>query len=329
MPPPRAARKWIPPAPRFVTPMSAHAVRQLPDGDEWLYEVKFDGYRALLLKKGDLVRIRSRNDKDLTSSYPAVAKAACRMHATTAVVDGELVAVDAAGRPSFQALQHRQAHPGHTIVFYAFDLLHLDGVDVTNQPLAERRALLPAVVKGSGILLSESLGGTVAQITDAVRALGLEGVIAKRKDSRYAAGERSAAWQKLKLDRQQELVVGGYRPGPYGIDALLVGYYEGGMLRFAGKVRAGFTPHLRREVAGDVQRHHAARCPFGDLPTARSSHWGGGVTAEEMAEMQWVKPIAVAQIRFVEWTGDGHLRHAAFLGLRHDKAAKDVRREGP
>ena len=327
MPAPKPPRQRTLAAPRFVTPMAAHVVRQLPDGDAWVYEVKFDGYRALLLKNGALVRIRSRNDKDLTGSYPAVAKAAGRLRATTAVVDGELVAVDAGGRPSFQALQHRQAHPGHTVVFYGFDLLHLDGEDVTGRPLAERRALLPAVLKGSGILLSEALGGTVAQITDAVRALGLEGVIAKRKDSRYAAGERSAAWQKLKLDRQQEFVVGGYRPGPYGIDALLVGYYEDGALRFAGKVRAGFTPHLRREVAGHVQRHHAARCPFGDLPTARSSHWGGGVTAEQMAEMQWLKPVVVAQIRFVEWTGDGHLRHAAFLGLRGDTPASAVRRE--
>jgi bifunctional non-homologous end joining protein LigD len=309
--------------------MAAHVVRQLPDSDAWLYEVKFDGYRALLLKNGDAVRIRSRNDKDLSRNYPAVAKAACRLRATTAVVDGELVAVDAAGRPSFQALQHRQAHPGHTIVFYAFDLLHLDGEDLTGRPLAERRAGLPGLLKGSGILFSESLGGTVAQLTSAVRALGLEGVIAKRKDSRYAAGERSAAWQKLKLDQQQEFVAGGYRPGPHGIDALLVGYYEDGALRFAGKVRAGFTPHLRRDVAAEVKRHHITRCPFGDLPTTKSSHWGGGVTAEQMAEMQWVKPVVVAQVRFVEWTGDGHLRHAAFLGLRTDKAAALVHREMP
>jgi len=327
MPLPKPARQATPTALRFVTPMAAHVVQQLPDSDEWIYEVKFDGYRALLLKNGGAVRIRSRNDKDLTSNYTAVAKAAGRLHATTAVVDGELVAVDATGRPSFQALQHRQAHPGHTVVFYAFDLLHLNGEDLTGRPLAERRAWLPAVLEGSGILFSESLGGTVAQLTSAVRALGLEGVVAKRKDSRYAAGERSDAWQKLKLDQQQEFVVGGYRPGQHGIDALLVGYHEGGALRFAGKIRAGFTPHLRREVAAELRRHHVARCPFGDLPTAKSSHWGGGVTAEQMAEMQWVKPVIVAQIRFVEWTADGHLRHAAFLGVRTDKAARAIIRE--
>jgi bifunctional non-homologous end joining protein LigD len=164
-------------------------------------------------------------------------------------------------------------------------------------------------------------------VIDAVQSLGLEGVIAKRRTSRYTPGERSAAWIKLKLDRQQEFVVGGYRPGPNGVDALLVGYNEGKDLRFAGKVRAGFTPHVRREVHERLRTLHTSRCPFVDLPNSKSSHWGGGVTAEQMREMQWVKPVPVAQIRFVEWTADGHLRHAAFLGLRSDKTARAVRRE--
>jgi DNA ligase D-like protein (predicted ligase) len=307
--------------------MVAQVVQQLPEGDDWVYEVKFDGYRALLIKSPTAVQIRSRNDKDLTARYPDVAAGARRLRGATVVVDGELVAVDASGRPSFQALQHRGTNPGHSVVFYAFDLLHLDGADLTRLPLVKRRTRLPAVLKDSGILLSESLRGTVAQIASAVRGLGLEGVIAKRKDSRYEADQRTGAWLKLKLDRQQELVVGGYRPGPHGVDALLVGYYEGSGLRFAGKVRAGFTPHLRREVHEHLRRLHAARCPFVDLPTTKASHWGGGVTAEQMGEMQWLKPESVAQIRFVEWTADGHLRHAAFLGLRSDKAPLEVRRE--
>jgi bifunctional non-homologous end joining protein LigD len=212
-------------------------------------------------------------------------------------------------------------------VFYAFDLLHLDGTDLTRRPLVERKAALEQVVDASGILLSAALPGTAARVVAAVRTLGLEGVIAKRKDSRYDAGLRSEAWLKLKLELQQEFVVGGYRPGPHGVDALLVGYYEGKALRFAGKVRAGFTPHTRREVAARLAPLHASRCPFADLPNSRASHWGGGVTAEQMDEMQWVRPRLVAQIRFVEWTVDGHLRHAAFLGLRDDKAPADVRRE--
>jgi bifunctional non-homologous end joining protein LigD len=307
--------------------MAARIVHQLPEGDEWLYEVKFDGYRALLMKDGDRVRIRSRNDKDLTAMYPAIAAAAAGLRAAQAIVDGEIVAVDRNGRPSFQALQHRAAHPDHTVAFYAFDLLRLDADDLTARPLTARRAKLPDVVDGSGILMSVDLPGTAAQAIEAVQGLGLEGVIAKQKSSRYVPGERTAAWQKLKLDRQQEFVIGGYRPGANGVDALLVGFYEAGELRFAGKVRAGFTPRLRREVFDELARLHARRCPFVDLPSGRTAHWGGGVTAEQMREMRWLEPRAVAQIRFVEWTGDGHLRHAAFLGLRRDKQAREVRRE--
>jgi bifunctional non-homologous end joining protein LigD len=309
--------------------MAARVVDTLPDGDEWMYEVKFDGYRALLLKDGERVQIRSRNDKDLTRTYPSVAASARRLQAHQVVVDGELVAVDVNGRPSFQALQHRGAHPGHTIVFYAFDLLHLAGEDLTGETLQERRAKLPEVLNDSGVLLSIELPGTPRQVIDAVRSLGLEGVIAKRKTSRYTSGDRNTAWVKLKLDTQQEFVIGGYRPGPNGVDALLVGFYEDKALRFAGKVRAGFTPHVRREVFARLKAMHVDRCPFVDLPNSKASHWGGGVTSEQMSEMQWLKPALVAQVRFVEWTADGHLRHAAFLGLRSDKKASEVRRESP
>ena len=307
--------------------MAARVVDELPSGEDWIYEVKFDGYRALLMKDGARLQIRSRNDKDLTARYPGIAAAAARLRAGQAIVDGEVVAVDRHGRPSFQALQHRGAHPDYTVVFYAFDLLQLEGRDLTGAPLTERREELPRVLDDSGILMSVDLPGTREQVIAAVRSLGLEGVIAKQKTSRYVPGERTAAWRKLKLDRQQEFVVGGYRPGPYGVDALLVGFYDKTRLRFAGKVRAGFTPRLRRDVFDEIAPLRAGRCPFVDLPSSRASHWGGGVTAEQMAEMQWLQPRAVAQIRFVEWTADGHLRHAAFLGLRHDKKARDVIRE--
>lgn len=312
---------------RFVPPMAAEIVDRLPEGDDWMYEVKFDGYRALLIKNGTTVQLRSRNDKDLGAAYPNISAAGRQLHARSAVVDGEVVAVDATGRPSFQALQHRSAHPGHAIAFYAFDLLHLDGEDLAKRTLRERRALLPRVIAGSGVLLSDALTGTASQISAAVRSLGLEGVIAKRWNSRYVPGQRGGTWVKLKLDKQQEFVIGGYRPGPHGVDALLVGFFDGRSLHFAGKVRAGFTPHVRREVFAALEPLQAAACPFVDLPNSKSSHWGGGVTAEQMKEMRWLKPVLVAQIRFVEWTADAHLRHAAFLGLRKDKAAREVRRE--
>lgn len=307
--------------------MHARAVSGLPEGDAWLYEVKLDGYRLIAIKDGDRVQLRSRNNKDLTATYPHVTQAVSKVRAQSAVLDGEIVAVDASGRPSFQALQHRSAHRRHQIVAYAFDLLHLDGEDLTRLPLEQRRAKLPAIVKGSGVLLSEPLAGSAADVIAAVQGLGLEGVIAKRRDSRYDAGVRGDAWLKLKLDRQQEFVVGGYRPNARSIDALLVGYYEGHELHFAGKVRAGFTPHLRALMFDRLQPFRVARCPFVDLPNSRTSHWGTGVTAEEMSEMQWVRPRIVVQIRFVEWTAEGSLRHAAFVGVREDKDARQVRRE--
>jgi DNA ligase D-like protein (predicted ligase) len=312
--------------PTFVQPMAARVVDRLPEGPEWMYEVKFDGYRALILKNGPRVQIRSRNDKDMTAAYPSVTAAARGLNADRATIDGEIVAVDAGGRPSFQALQHRGAHPGHAIAFYAFDIIHLDGVDLYAKPLEERRGRLPHVVGDSGILLSVELPGSAPDVIHAVRSLGLEGVIAKRRSSPYVPGERTSSWQKLKLDNQQELVIGGYRAGPNGVDALLVGFYEGIALHFAGTVRAGFTPHVRRELTAKVRALHSPRCPFVDLPSSKTSHWGGGVTAEQMREMQWLRPSLVAQIRFVEWTAEGHLRHAAFLGLRTDKDARTVTR---
>jgi ATP-dependent DNA ligase len=213
-----------------------------------------------------------------------------------------------------------------TIIFYAFDVLHLNGADLTNRPLEKRRATLPQVVSDSGWVVSQELRGSAAQVVEAVRALGLEGVIAKRRDSTYEPGERSGSWVKLKLDLQQEFVIGGFRPDGPKVDALLVGYYEGNSLQFGAKVRAGFVPRLRRDLFAKLELLKTSRCPFVDLPTGKS-RWGGGVSAEDMRAMRWVQPRLLAQIRFVEWTADGRLRHAVFLGLRNDKRAKEVRRE--
>lgn len=313
--------------PRFIEPMQAKIVSKLPEGNRWLYEVKFDGYRAIGVKGGDHVTIRSRNNKDLTSAYPTVCAAIKRLPVDVVVLDGEVVAVDASGRPSFQALQHRSARSGHQIVYYAFDVLHIDGKDLTRQPLEDRRQLLPRVVKGSGVLLSVELPGSAPEVIKAVGALGLEGVIAKRRDSKYEAGKRTGAWVKLKLDRQQEFVVGGFRPLVRSVDALLVGYYEGRKLHFAGKVRAGMTPRIRAQLFDLLKPLQAQKCPFVDLPNSKSSHWGTGVTAEEMHEMTWVQPKTVVQIRFVEWTAEGNLRHAAYVARRTDQSPALVRRE--
>ena len=309
--------------------MAAQLVQNLPEGEEWLYEVKWDGYRALLIKDSERIQIRSRNDKDLTSMYPGVAAAAARLVPRQVTLDGEIVALAADGRPSFQALQHRGTHADHQIVYYAFDVLHLDARDLTTQPLTDRRAHLPELIRGSRELrISQELPGSATDVAQAVRSSGIEGVIAKRRDSVYQAGERSNDWVKLKLDRQQEFVVGGYRPdGETRVDALLVGVYVDGKLMFAGKIRSGFTPHSRREVLAELRPLRTRECPFANLPDERHGRWGSGVTAEDMSEMQWCKPELVVQIRFVEWTAEGRLRHAVYLGLRPDKTAHGVCRE--
>ena len=314
--------------PGFVTPMAALAVEALPEGPDWSYELKLDGYRALIIKDGGSIKLRSRNDKDLLSMYPALAATARRLQADQAVIDGEIVAVDERGRPSFQALQHRGSHPQHSIVFYAFDLLHLNGEDTTSLPLKVRKAKLEEVVKGAGLPLSIALPGSVPDMIKTVRAMQLEGIVAKRNDSIYEPGERSRNWQKLKLERRQEFVIGGYRlAASDSVDALLVGYYEDGELRFAAKTRAGLVSHTRQQLARSLRTLQIDRCPFVDLPTEASSRWGGGVSAEDMKDMHWTRPEIVVEIQFVEWTAENRLRLSKYLGLRPDKTASDVRRE--
>ena len=195
---PRVAAAYIP-------PMAATAVGKLPEGKDWLYEVNFNGYRALVIKRGAQIEIRSRHDRELTSTYPKIASAARGLDANQAVIDGEIVAVNMHGLPSLQALQHPSAYPEHKNVFYAFDLLHLNGEDLTGKPMHDRRAGLASLIKDSGLRFSRELPGSAAQVIRAVRNLGLEGVIAKRRSSRYVAGERTTDWVKLKLER---LIVG-------------------------------------------------------------------------------------------------------------------------
>jgi bifunctional non-homologous end joining protein LigD len=307
-------------------PMMAVPVRTLPTGADWSYEVKWDGYRAQAVKDGATVSLASRNLKDITKQFRAVAQAASRVAAKRAILDGEIVAIDEQGRPSFQALHH-WAMAGVSIVYYVFDLLHLNGRDLVRVPLDDRRAALQTIIRDSGVLLSDALPGSVAQIEQAVRAADLEGVVAKRRKSVYEPGKRSDAWRKVRFAKRQEFVIGGFKPNPVNFDSLIVGYYEGSKLLSAGKVRSGFTPQTRAELHARLVSLRRARCPFANLPTSKTSHWGEGITAEEMTELRWVKPTLVAEISFVEWTRDGSLRHAAFVGLRSDKPARSVVRE--
>lgn len=301
---------------------------RLPVGPGWSYEVKWDGYRAIATKRGDVVTIHSRRGADLTKTYPAAAAALKTLRAQHVVLDGEIVALDPEGRPSFQALQHRSTLGEFTVVYYAFDCLVREQTDLTRQPLMARRRALVEVATDTSVLVSEPLPGSVAEIETTVRAFGLEGVVAKRLDSRYEAGERSGAWVKVKLSLRQEFVIGGFRPNGRMVEALVIGYHEGRGLRAAGKVQAGLNPHSRRELFDLLMPLDTSKCLFMNLPTTRKGHWGEGITAEEMSAFVWVKPRLVAECTFTEWTRDGNLRHAAFVGLRTDKSAREVRREG-
>jgi bifunctional non-homologous end joining protein LigD len=304
--------------------MLATSAGKLPVGEEWTYEVKWDGYRTLAVKQGQGVKLLSRNLKDATPQYPSVARAVAQVHGDAVLLDGEIVAVGPDGHPSFQALHHASAH---AIVYYAFDLLHLNGRDLMRVPLQERRAALADVVRGTRVLRSEPLPGTPAQIERAVRQLGLEGVIAKRRRSSYEPGRRSPSWVKVKFNRRQEFVIGGFKPGGASVDSILVGYYDKRALFFAGKVRAGLTPHTRADIFRKIAPARSPACPFVNLPSSRSGPWGEGITAEDMASLCWVIPTVVVEVSFVEWTRDGVLRHSQFVGLREDKRPRDVRRE--
>jgi bifunctional non-homologous end joining protein LigD len=308
--------------------MLATSASQLPEGDGWSYEVKWDGYRTLAEKTGNSVRLISRNLKNVTRQYPGVAAAIARLGTESVLLDGEIVALDEQGRPSFQDLHHGPS-PGARIAYYAFDALRIHGRDLMKRPLDERRKVLQDVVAGSSVHLSEPLPGRPRQIERAIRELGLEGVVAKRRDSVYTPGLRSRAWVKVRFSTRQELVVGGYKPGGDGFDSILVGYFDRRRLLYAGKVRAGFTSKLRADVFKRLRPLETDACAFANLPNSggRRSHWGEGITEEEMTTIRWVRPEIVVEVSFVEWTRDGSLRHSAFVGLRDDKKARAVRRE--
>jgi bifunctional non-homologous end joining protein LigD len=312
--------------------MKATAVTELPGEGDWLYEIKWDGYRALCLKHGNAVRVLSLKEKNLTSDFPGVAEAMGDLAADTAVVDGEIVAVDSQGRPSFQVLQNRKTMGrGWSVVYYAFDLLNLEGEDLQRLPLHARKEKLKKLIAESAspiLRYSAELSGTPAAVIRTVAAAGLEGVVAKKRDSLYRAGTRVTTWLKLKLNRSQEFVIGGYKPDVGSFQSILVGYYDAKKLIFAGKVRQGFNPTGRARLLKEMRPFRANKCPFANLPTSPKSHFGEGITPDEMAELSWLKPKLVAQVSFTEWTNYGLLRHATFEGVREDKEPREIVREG-
>jgi DNA ligase D-like protein (predicted ligase) len=313
---------------RFVEPMLLQRCADLPEGSAWLHELKLDGFRAIAFKSAGKVYLRSRNDKDFNGRYPEVVNALSGMPDET-VIDGEIVALDGAGRPSFNVLQNYGSGKA-PVFYYVFDLLVAAGEDVMGQTLDVRRELLEDEVLPKlkePVRYSPELKGRMVDLIQSVKAQGLEGLIAKRRNSRYEPGQRSGAWQKMRVNQGQDFVIGGYTIGGATFDALVYGYYEGKDLIYAARTRNGFTPKLRAELMKKLKPLEIDTCPFTNLPETHAGRWGAGLTAKKMADCHWVKPLMVGQFEFVEWTPEGHLRHSSFVGLREDKKAKDVRRK--
>jgi bifunctional non-homologous end joining protein LigD len=319
-------------ASRFVEPMKCLPREAVPTGPDWLYELKFDGYRAQAIVRGGEALLLSRNRKALNGRFPDLAAEVAKLPVRDAVLDGEVVALDHDNRPSFQLLQNYEQGP--PLLYYFFDLISVDGENLAGRPLEERKARLQKVLAGVSprLLFSGALPGSAEQVWATIRQRRLEGIIAKRRKSLYEPGERSGQWVKIKAINQQDFIIGGFtepKGGRAHFGALLIGVYEKKQLRFCGKVGTGFDRKLLSSLHAQMKKLRAESCPFFNLPEASAGRWGGGVTASEMKRCTWVKPLLVAEVQFTEWTGDGSLRHPSFLGLRDDIPPRDVHRETP
>lgn len=315
--------------PAHLAPMLATAGR-LPaeevDGD-WAYEIKWDGVRVLSYLRAGSVHLESRNLRDITARYPELHGLAVAA-GCDAVLDGEVVAFDHEGRPSFQTLQQRM-HLANSadvarrvsdvpVIYLIFDVLWVDGTTTMGLEFRDRRQVLEQLdLSGPSWRVPASQPGGGAELLSASVAQGLEGVIAKRLDSTYEPGRRSRSWVKVKNVGRQEVVIGGWIPGEGGrsgrIGALLIGVHDNLGLRFAGKVGTGFTDRMLDELANRFAPLQRDSSPFAD-----SVPWRGAI---------WLEPTLVADVEFTEWTRDGTLRHPSFKGLRDDRAAADVVRE--
>jgi len=296
----------------------------LPDDlSLWIYELKLDGYRAVAFKTSGNVHLRSRNDNDFSKRYGSVLRGLVNLPNDT-VIDGELVAFDDDGRPSFNALQNYAAST--SVLFYIFDVMVFAGHDVKKETLEVRRTLLEEKVVPTlrePVRYAGELRASLRDLVHSVKAHGLEGLVAKRRSSRYEPGRRSGAWLKMRVNRVEQFVIGGYTIGTKTFDAVILGRYDGDRLMYVARTRNGFTPAVRQQLFAKFQRLEVQDCPFANLPEERSGRWGQGLTTAKMAQCRWLKPELVAEVEFLEWTADDHLRHSKFVGLREDKAPRE------
>jgi bifunctional non-homologous end joining protein LigD len=305
-------------------PMMATLTDELPRGDEWLFEVKWDGYRALGYVRSGNAKLLSRNGNDLTARFPGVARALAQaVRSPDCVVDGEVFALDENGRPSFSAMQ--QGKPGTPIVYEIFDVLEIDGSPVVDRPLRERRDLLAELVdlRDTTIQLSGAFDDGEALLT-AAEEQKLEGVMAKKTASRYAEGRRTRDWLKIKTHGEQEFVIVGYTKGEgrraSSFGSLVLAVNEGGTLRWVGNAGTGFTERTIGELLGLLEPLRVDASPLAVVPK---------MPKVRKADVVWVRPKLVAEVKFTEWTHDGHLRAPVYLGLRDDKAPDEVHVEQP
>jgi bifunctional non-homologous end joining protein LigD len=313
--------------PRFIAPMLATLVGAPFDDPEWLFEVKWDGFRVEAVVDGDIVRLWTRGEQDASRYFGPFLDPPIWLEARRAIVDGEVIALDARGEPDFALLQARIKGRGGAaeptpFVYEVFDLLHLDNRSLLNEPLEERRRLLAEVLRPDPrIRLSEHIEGVGIAFFEAARTRGLEGIMAKDRRSTYVPGARTDRWQKVKIRPEQELVVGGWVKGAgkaVDLGALLVGVYEEGEFRYAGKIGAGFTNGNRAELLAAAGPLAAAEPPYA-TPPPRAAARGA----------QWLRPELVIRAEFAGWTGDGLVRQASYKGIELEKDPRSVIRERP
>ena len=313
--------------PTFIPPMLATLVGAPLDGPEWQFEVKWDGFRVETVVTDGDVRLWTRGQQDAARYFGLFLEPPTCIAARDAIVDGEVIALDAHGEPDFALLQarikgERRDAAGTPFLYEVFDLLVLDGRSLLDEPLEERRRLLAKVIRADPrVRLSEHITGEGMAFFEAARVRGLEGIMAKDRHSTYLPGKRSMAWQKVKIRPEQELVVGGWTRGTgkaVDLGALLVGVYDDGALRYAGKVGAGFTTDIRTDLLAAIERLGTDVSPFATPPPRP-------VTRNAL----WLRPELVIRAEFAGWTGDGLVRQAAYKGLDLGKDPRAVRRESP